>query len=440
MIRDDIITYGESESFMLSWAPGNPILNGVLVATFNTIISYQLTALIIDIGFSWKHRGKTKASDLLLLLLIRHSSPVQIYRALFKTTKNLETTANKSKGPPNSLALTTIIKLAVLLLVAPIANIIAIFLALESDPYLTFSEAGFGGIALGVSENPTVVFTSRLSNECRSMTLSVRSYETPLVDFVLCLSHHHAGVLPQHRDVASLEFMALKTGEILMNITTNAGHISLMAEARILESRQKSTGRINFRLASHVDETAIEAFMNPIIKSIQIWCAGDGPFSAIRHGNSTRPMNHNVKLQTEMTLECSRVGAEEDLDWFARLVDDVSGNITFVESETALVYSQDEWLGSRHVDQPTFEPADNLPLLRRTRPYAPFYPMFLVMVGVVTARSIARLFMTNDVARGIGLYVRKLFEVPCGDTLLLQRDICLVFSEQRNPEKQTLPG
>lgn len=207
-----------------------------------------------------------------------------------------------------------------------------------------------------------------------------------------------------------------------MLVVTNGGRIPLIAEARILGTHPQLNKRINYGLGVHVDEVAVDIFMNALMGDIQRWCANGGALSPIVQTEPSSDIMNSDDFDfyvERVVMNCSRTGTGEDQIWFRGLIEGIMSKLTLVESERALVYNIEKSPDLFSLDPKPFGPADDLLLVRRRRPNAPFCVLLVATLCVVGIRFLFRCFTRNDVERAIGLYVREFFGVSSMDTLLV---------------------
>ena len=156
MIANNSITHPPLSNPLNSWRL-DTLSQGLVVGVLSTILSYTVSSLVHDLLLGIKPGHCTSAPIIQLLLLSDDPTPLsisaatlrkdQLDRARFKI--DVPETASIARAqrriPPFVLfALTTFV------CIAPLTNLIALLLTIETDRKLSFSQVGFSPVAIGV--------------------------------------------------------------------------------------------------------------------------------------------------------------------------------------------------------------------------------------------------------------------------------------------------
>lgn len=193
MIVEGRLTYRSVDLSWLRWEFQNFAVNDFAVAAVTTILSYQTASLLFDIFLGVKRKNVTKARDIHTLLLLRKASPLAVCNNLLR--KDWLTRIYYGRDLPKDTTIArdkhhiknkVAIRLLFLLLVPPFINIVSVMSTLWSEQKLTFADAGFQGVALGVNKNLSLVETEMMTGFCDKVPIYVARGDKPLVDFSLC--------------------------------------------------------------------------------------------------------------------------------------------------------------------------------------------------------------------------------------------------------------
>lgn len=230
MIENGTLTHPFVNSTLQTWHPVNELLNAFLYAIFGTIIAFQLAAIIFDLLLGFKAPGQATASDVSVLLLTEESTLFKLLANLHffsaisrwkfhrlcipprdkkpsiqathsfphysdssdssRTRIDLTKAALPScpcRQPPARPSPSILLKLFVLLLTAPVSNLLAVFLTVESGRLLTFNDVSFGGVTYGIpAKGKSFIPRPTLSDICAEYETTLSEYETAISTFHYC--------------------------------------------------------------------------------------------------------------------------------------------------------------------------------------------------------------------------------------------------------------
>lgn len=193
MIRDHYITYNPPNAFLsLSDFPP-PLISTLVLATILTLLSYQTTSLLNDLLFQSSHRHSLPLYKLHIYLLSRECSPLALLAHTFRSDTLTRLRLRRDIPASTTIArdaagirATTLLLLLVALCVAPVVNVGSVILGLEYEEVVSFDEASFGGIRLGVNQNLSVVHSKPFVRGCDEMAMRLGRGEMAAARFVRC--------------------------------------------------------------------------------------------------------------------------------------------------------------------------------------------------------------------------------------------------------------
>lgn len=164
MIENGQLAHGFPNSSFWSWNLSTLALDSFALAIVTTLLSSQAVALLFDVSLGIKQQNRINVADLHILHLVREASPLAIVANLFNNRILLRgrfrtacVPEESSRKEEDSLRKRTICKLLFLLILSPLLNIASVTLNVEKESSVTFSDAKFGGLSLGINEDLSIV-------------------------------------------------------------------------------------------------------------------------------------------------------------------------------------------------------------------------------------------------------------------------------------------
>ena len=196
MIVNGSLSYASKPTLFESWHPQNEFLHNVLLALITTIISFQACAIIIDLFFGCKPRGKTTTDDIQTLCLVRGSTPVSLMRNLFpKTFHNTKRHLRRIDNVPinnfaceipTSIPAKVVIRLFFLMISIPLIHVILLVIVFERERNITFSDASFGGVGFAPSPEFREIKRHSTSQNCELYNITSFPADAAAVVFSIC--------------------------------------------------------------------------------------------------------------------------------------------------------------------------------------------------------------------------------------------------------------
>lgn len=408
--KDGLLTYANKGGILQATRIDNKILNTVVLAALTTIIAYQGKAIFFDLLLGLKRRGVTRIRDLHIFLLSGESSPLAVLDALFRsdwlTRKRLRgdvpkgTTISRDRRRITTGACA---KLLLLIVIGPLANIIAISLTLERERNVTMEEAGLGGLTVGINENLKAVRREIESKFCERVLMDLQRDELALSQFHICrIPLFQIDVddeTPQ--DVAGTRVLLFQTGSIVVSVITGEDTSTFLVDGTIRSNGTNYHIKPNFtqddaRLLARVGTKVLRDICGSVgeeqeeisnIVDVYIVRKVDCP-KGLTSEDSTSAM---VSMLNVITVK--EAPSLEVVPFLEIPVDDLSSSIPYIDGKSLL-------------------------LLRRTRGSASLLILLIIAASIIVLRVIVRIFAYNDLPVAIEVVLRDRFELPCCDSML----------------------
>lgn len=420
MIRDGQIVYGAAVLPLYWWEFENTTLNALVIASLCTVLSYQVAASLPDILLGFKTKGTARVSDLHILLLTQQSSPLAVATNLLRNNWMTRRyflrqipRASKVIREESKVKFKVCAKLLILLAVAPVANIGAVILTLENEKTLTFKDLSFGGLALGVNTDLSVVESEVYSPRCRRSQLQTVLGEDPSVSFFICYSPTWFLTTPTAH--ARVEISVISQMDMYSAIYVgNEASVQLYAGTLATKDTKDTqcfikhalTYRSISRLADAAvgllaDELGIE---NPLVNEAVV--GSEGSFG-----------NNSLTVSKSITYTA--------LNNFSRITNRVNSKlskfVTFVDSPSLEIIG---YIISRPELQHNFTTADNLPLLTRRRRNVSLPLIAIVTLCAVLIRVAVKILCNNDLSDGLEQVIREQTNIEGHESVFQGRKVC----------------
>lgn len=418
MIEGNFLTYpGAKTGF--KWQPENEILYAFLVTIFSTIIVFQATAIVFDLIFGMNERGKVRISDIGCLLLVEESSIFSWYSSLFPGS---HLTAMKFHGfrargttcSPESKNTTTraLITFLVLLIASPAINIMGVILAVEHDTVVSFQEANFGGIAVGVNDEPKF-FGHRI---CSLHETKFSTLEHPIAEVFTCVhatSHEHPSKFPSG---------VTGTLRVSTNVEVLSPIDSIVVEFRnatfsfrIFFHVDISVGKFLYRVKSKLTAVNGAKLVSDGVQRLLANCTSPGSLPLEQQlFPKTSPLAPEswIVAQNMTCAQYPQQSVIKDSEW-------VSGRLGIVNSNELLVLNvTDSFMTNKGNSRYKYIPGAGLPLLRRRRSYAPIVHLGISALSLVVLRVVVWMLTRNDIYQCVELLLKYSFGLPTCDSML----------------------
>eukprot|EP00177_Eucheuma_denticulatum_P004460 GFKZ01008100.1.p1 GENE.GFKZ01008100.1~~GFKZ01008100.1.p1 ORF type:complete len:458 (+),score=45.41 GFKZ01008100.1:327-1700(+) len=416
MIENGRVTYPDINRTLSNYQPPSEVLNAFLVAMLTTILTYQLAAIIFDILLGLKAPGQTTASDMSTLILTEDSSLLSIMASLnisrtitrwkfygVRSSSDIECHASRHRIRISYKAL---FKFFVLLIAAPFASTLSVFLTIERDIPLTFADVRFGGIAFGLNENLSTPIQGDTTQTCVTYDTTLSRLEVPLAEFSACftaslvksLTANESDVAVfrmSHGPIAESRVARVPQDAILVEVDKPPFLISVVMFADL------RTPEGVFRVKEAVNlEFARALFENGVLELARICLY-----------NVTRPLNITETREGEESWsfewEMDRCSAGQDK--IGKFLDIHMVRFTLIDSPEFNVLK---------IDTGESLQGDDQLFLERRRSFATFAVLGITTLVVVAIRIIIRIFTNNDVHLGIEVVLKDALRINRCDSML----------------------
>ena len=411
MFEDGYITFNATSSVVHRLTISSEPIRAVLIAVFSTIVSYQLAGALTDLYFGFKPPFISTAQNIQIFIQTRRSSIQPLYNALFR---------GRADDSKNKLKPTVVFTLFLLILLAPLVNIGAIFLTTEYDSFHTFDDVKFGGLALGInnSAQPTPQTSLMSVAQCRMIPVKLSEFEYSLVDFFLCLAD--PDTVHELKDGEASVAVYAQTRGISVRFHNSHEQRILIFEAFFYVNDLNEQGKITngYALSHRVEESEIEELAEYIMTMIESSCETDSRTrKATKRKEDLGMENVTSDFFHGLVNECHQNGFNDT--FLSELEANITSRITMKSTDTMEAYRRIN--GKRDPD-----PDENVGsevFLRRRYIHANVTVFAIVAVATVLFRFFVNLVTRNDVSKGMGLLVRDALSLPCIDSMLQRREI-----------------
>lgn len=437
MIENGTLVYGREEPVLQAWELSADIPNVLLIAFLSTLLSYQATAIFFDLFLGIKQRRLACLSDLHTLLLVRQSSPLAVATNLFRKDWLTRQSFNLAPyGPPiardpDHVRVPVAIKLLLLLSVAPLVNICAIVLTLEDDDVLTFEDARFGGIALGINDDFSVVEMKQLTAICEYLPVNLARGEKSAAEFSIC----EFGSGFRHPELQFTSEVSLySVSDITLRVEVIVHGLRFTAE----RSAYLHTNGHAFNIRHRVTREDALALVDRGLELLASLCQFAYLEEAIDVTNSTIAGSlEGGSVLAAKSFLCVDPEERSDVKVGNALVD----LITFINAEDVIVVPPDQAFSkSESVPDPPFFNAKDFPLLTRRRRNLSLGMLAILTAAVVLLRLTTGVIFHNDVDLGLEVLMKKSLGFGCCESILYTKDAVVVYNAKCEPGRIAFYG
>lgn len=418
MIENEGITIQSKENPLLFWRPESEILSNIIIALMLTIISYQTTAIIIDLLFGLKPSGISKVSDLMLSQLMHRSSLTSLHRQFRPQKRTGDPSQTSTFCHPICL------KLFLVLLLAPFINIATIVPTLTVDTTLTFSEAGLGGLAFGIhprSHTEKLSFTP-ITSSCVKANTEFGTHSSSLVHFTKCCQIE--GKSYEKSGFANVQMYTIRTTpsitfipKLIVRLISPGRLLHMTTSLQMIRFPNSHHGEFDSVLEFDINfqQNDIDLLVDDVVEMFNTFC---GSKDAVIDVPPQEGLKYSLYGGKEVRCEPSDEEGKSS-DWLEKVAQSICSRVSFVNSDEMKVLSS------------KFTPinVDDFPLVRRTRILSSPAILLIVMLNTVVIRAIVKFYARNDVSQGLGLAVREALQLPCCDTMLSRNDMVLRYGD-----------
>lgn len=414
MISNGNLTYVFSENQWLFAEFDSAIVNALVIAALSTILSYQATAIVFDLLLGLKEKKLAPINLFQVLLLVRRSSPVSVINSLLRRDwltgiyfKGYLPERSEISRHNRPIRYSVTARLIILLIAAPLINIIAVVFTFENTLDVTFAQAQFGGVALGISPNNSnstdaaVTTVRRLTERCQIYPILAQQGDNVQVQFSSCYSLKPP---PKDRDSENTaSFVSVKIVNwrdilITFDVGTTAFEFRKFAW---LDTRSKTAG-----LQATVAVPDALSLVNTAVDLITPSCDED-PIDP--GGRETRTDETAASVgHGEVALiafQCNYTGREVDL---RDILVNTGQRITLLDAERLLLLRQEkEPTDFDELNLPDFDDGTREVLLERRRRTISLTFMAGLAAMSLVLRLLLAVISNNDVHDGIERMIKE---------------------------------
>eukprot|EP00177_Eucheuma_denticulatum_P001819 GFKZ01003251.1.p1 GENE.GFKZ01003251.1~~GFKZ01003251.1.p1 ORF type:complete len:500 (+),score=51.47 GFKZ01003251.1:82-1500(+) len=423
-IRNNLIAYGAPALPWYAQEVNITVINALIIAILATLFSYQASALLTDVAFGFKRRGTSRASDLHIALLTRRSSPLAILNSALRWDW-LTRKYYHGDIPPSTLIIReeqkirirVLVKLAFLLVVAPVTNTAAVFLTGEAEKILSFKEADFEGVGFGVNKDLSIVAGSRISELCLRSDIDLKPSDVNLAQFSVC------------RNPPGLVIHSQPRGLVSFSILRNSS-IDLKVQIGVVEVWSGNTATLFandtvFVVKPILSRDDLEDLVNMGIARVSSVCASssdsdgtlrytseNGGAKITESGARQAALDEIREIVHERSIDCEPTGNPTEAAF--QILRELDSFLTFVRADSLLLATVNNDVSS----EPNYMRRDSLPFLRR-RQRILGVPLLATLTGaLLLLRVVTVTLLNNDIGIGIEGMVRNYFGFNWWESML----------------------
>lgn len=414
MIDNGVISL-PSRDVLQTWQPSSSIISALLVATLTTLLSFHVAAAVTDVILGCKPRGHARVSAMEAHLLRHKASPLTLLRALLPSSFHPGHNPSQDRSPNDDrarfLSSRTVIKLLLLLVVSPMANIAAITLTLETDTILTFRDVNFVGAALGAALMPQKV--EPVSESCQRAPIDLPEEETAVVQFVICQTRHETQMVAvgESKDQAFVDVTAFTDGSVGIGIVSPLGEVRVKKMAHLVTGLGKDFRTL--RVGHMVGKEAAYELARFGGGLLAQWCGGEEDVKEEELQEAQVGIRRGVRC----------VGRGEVAE-IAEIASNISARVGIVESDGLRVA---ETIGISEQGEVTFFEGGSLNFVKRRDRKAGVLVLVILFLVALAVRCTVLAVTNNDVAQGIGLMVRDELGLRGDSSMLACSDVWAVY-------------
>lgn len=420
-----VLTHNSAESVLSTLQFSSPILHAILVSILISVLSHQAAAVVFDIALGFKRAGQAKASDLFIAHLPSQASIPALLTAIFDTQKfpwgrseshksfsgTTDISSNSDDGHLQarlkrpSIARFPLFKLVLLIILVPVINLFTLLLSLETDNSLTFGDARFGGLALGITNANQTIANYQTSVTCQRYNTSFGYGVSESADFTVCAQYFLLAedIRRSNVTVRGVWDSGTFNGEVTADTTMFS--IAIVGNVRV--------GKKLFRLRQKMWPEEFFELMRNQHGAIMQKCDS---------GLDSRMQSSNGGSEILFTTYCSFL-ISEDIILFLRGFQRAIG---LVEDDELYVADASEGKMAAIVE---FVSRDDLLLLKRRRPYFSLAAVMIMTGIVVIVGAIVSCLTRNDTYLGIEIIVKKVLKLNKFDSLLGNKEVIRYVDE-----------
>lgn len=360
------------------------------------------------------------------LLLSRRSSPIAILDALFRRdaltrlyfrryhSTDADVFASSGKCIPRDDAEVRFVAMFLLLLLivaAPIVNVFAVGLTLESESTLSFQDAGFGGLFLGVYKDAQgdmtdVLKRERVTEDCEKFEVEQLSFDVITARVTMCAQTLRPGDTGGLQE-ARISVLIVEEVRILVQVSIGSQYWERYYSGYLRTGKGE-----NFLLKAAVDKEHGGLLAKEGIKVISKFCRSgstreEAEFVPKEAVEADRKYVVGRMVQCEIEVEKEKEGKNAVFGLVNRIM-------TVVPTDDMVVKKPS---GKKEDAEEFFSAKDKEFLRRRTRLVG--LSVLAILAGVIViARMIVGCVLNNDISEGLERVVKERLGLQFCDSML----------------------
>lgn len=412
MIRDNLITHGNLTPSFYYWQPFPQPIDDILTAALTTLLSYQATAIFFDILLTRSQRFTTTSSHVQTVLLTDQPSVIPFLAAILRLDRldrfrlrHLFSSKTSISRSPKRIAPSVLLRLLILLLLAPFFNLLSVILTLEHDQTLTFAQAKFGGGALGFTQSP--LKPQPYAGPCQRLALKLQIPAIPTVQFTRCNLRSVEGQV--HSPTTSYIVVFHEPAQIINIQYAINGYTyisAIYADVRINDDTH--------RIKSVIDKPMMRQFLTFAIDVLNGYCDPE---------TVTESNLEIIELEPETALfgfmaypNCTNLRIQQGQSNL--VLDQIASSITLIDSESLQIEQKRESTDNPFSDDPNFLSVDDFIFMKRRRRNVSPAVLAITVACVLMVRLCVGFITRNTVYDAMEAIVTQCAGVPPGASLL----------------------
>lgn len=413
------IAYLSEPSPWLTLEFENVAINTLVIAIIAMLISHQLTAIVYDLILGTKKKNVSPIHAFFTLLLVRESSFIAVLNSILRkdwltrlyylrhTQRSGEISRDEEKVRPS-----VFLRVCVLLLAAPVLNILVISLSLENSRDLSFGEARLNGIAFGVNPDLSVIETESENERCERTLINTKSSDQLLGDFSLCSPSMFSEKRWDYVGHVAIYIFDNKT--FYLHVQVGNFRFILPKLAAI------HANGTDFLIRAELHSEGLSAVLDRGTQLVAEACGTD-----IRNARDKRLVTNSRTLEFIAAREVSCMNQTDSEKKAIAVLKQFGKYFTLIPANTTRVVL---WKKNSILrPDASYFIGDEIILLRRRERYVGLVPLAVLGVVSVLVRFILAIFWNNDVGEGVQLIVKNIMGFQFCSSLLHEGDRTINF-------------
>lgn len=322
---------------------------------------------------------------------------------------------SKDKAKMKDIRVVVQCKLVVLLIVAPLANLISIILTLEGDTDVSFADAHFGGVGVGINDDQSTAKLSNLFIECSQFESQYGDREEPLADFFACRFPYY---IPNKSSDAKTT---------TMTITQSAGEtvtVLVASPNRFYESRFHVDVRVSgdvYRIKNHLNSGQGKRLAGIGAQEIFEGCSNRTPDQE-ETKNAILPIQtdlQNGRWAHSISVQCAQPPPENVVQ---TAISSVVKRLTLINTEKFEIVDVKDIEHQAAKEKP-FVLGDRLSLIRRRRSYMSPAVLIITVAIALICRIVVKAVTNNDIIVATEMMIKERMGMKSCDSLLQNTSI-----------------